>query len=103
MQVEYDVRDHDGLAVAMAKFAQYERDGGVLLVGDCNRCGHQMDVFVPLIPGTGVLGRGPTGQTAGLQPTTFEQVVRCNCQMPHAGRPAEADGCGALARVVVAQ
>jgi hypothetical protein len=103
MEVEYDVRDHDGLAAAVAKFAQYDRDGGVLLVGNCSRCGHQMDVFVPLAPGTGVLGRGPAGQTAAIPLKSFEQVLRCNCQMSHSGRPAETDGCGALARVVVTQ
>jgi hypothetical protein len=103
MEVEYDVRDHDGLAAAVAKFAQYERDDGVLLVGNCSRCGHQMDIYVPLTPSTGVLGKGPAGQNVAVLPETFEQVVRCNCQMPHSGRPAETDGCGALARIVVAQ
>jgi hypothetical protein len=94
------VRDYDGLAAAVAGFRQHERDGGVLLIGNCGRCGHQMDVFVPLVPSTGVLGKGPAGQTAA-QPESFEQVIRCNCQMPHSGRPADTDGCGALGRVEV--
>jgi hypothetical protein len=100
MEVEYDVRNYDGLAAAVAKFAQYDRDGGVVLIGNCSRCGHQMDVFLPLTTSTGVLGKAPAGQSVA-EHETFEQVVRCNCQLSHRGRPADTDGCGALARIVV--
>lgn len=98
-ELPYDSRSLPAFAAAVARLPQTEVDGGIVLVGDCVRCGHQMDAFVPTVPQTGTLVARPRGQSAKPGPEYHEQAVRCNCEMPHAGRPEGVEGCGAMGTI----
>ncbi len=100
-ELPYDARNTKGFAAAVSAFPQTVVESGVLLVGDCSRCEHQIDVFVPTKDQTGALGVQPRGQRTTPEGKFVEQPVRCNCDMPHVGRPEGSDGCGAMGTIRV--
>lgn len=100
--MDYDRRHSPELAAAAAEFEQHEREGGMILVGDCPRCSHQMDFFVATEPSGSLLGTRIRGMsTRPDEPSEFEKTIVCNCEMPHDGRPEGDSGCGAMARILV--
>jgi hypothetical protein len=74
-------------------------DGNVVkLQSSCRRCGHQLDGFFVIrealattISANGGLKR-MDHLDAGLDPLTFADVLACNCESEHHGRPADKRG-----------
>jgi hypothetical protein len=65
-------------------------DQVLIFLGDCPRCGVQID---PLAIGDVV--RGPQEAAAQPQFQYRDVVLKCNCTEPHEGRPEGREGCGA--------
>jgi len=113
MPTLYDVREPIGWAEGVAGFKQKHLDEGavVILHGDCPRCGHLMDVELPIAIQTGgltvtveadaqVLERTRRGRSK--QSASFAKTAHCNCQMDHDGRPKDvSEGCGAFGTIEV--
>jgi hypothetical protein len=64
---------------------------GWLLFGECPRCRHDCEKVIR----EGVIVLALAGAPED-RPDVGTHVVQCNCQSPHAGRPADVNsGCGA--------
>jgi hypothetical protein len=72
------------------------KDGALVIVGSCPRCGHRMDDFVSLSPDW---LRGLSARADDNEP--IETVAACNCDDRHEGRPEDEHGCGAIAVLTV--
>jgi hypothetical protein len=86
-------------AEAMKAWKPERLEDGWELVGKCPVCHHPATKFIP--DDVIVLEQA----TAAAPASRESYVVRCNCEMPHPGGPAEVRGCGAYwgAKIEVAK
>jgi hypothetical protein len=100
----YEVREPPDWAEAVARFPQRRLDKGevVVLYGDCPRCGHLMDVELPITLQTGGRKVSAARDDERLGDSAFLKTARCNCQTSHDDRPEDVkDGCGAFGMIEV--
>ncbi|WP_405425181.1 hypothetical protein [Streptomyces erythrochromogenes] len=108
--IPYEETTDGAYAVTAARTFSVQRPskGFTLLNGDCPRC--RGTLSVPLV--SDVLRQGePPSRRRGIlrwaagtrrsRPAPYE-TVRCNCRLPHSGRPENRRGCGAYWNVYVA-
>ena len=119
----YDLREPDGWTAKVAIFRQSSEDDAIVLLGDCPRCGHLINVNLPQARLVKVDAGGATQTLTLGQPNGLLDVLLllrlavwffrrgkapslvtacCNCEMPHEGRPAtQTTGCGAFGNLKV--
>jgi hypothetical protein len=86
----YEPRSDQGwVSELLERFKRVDTPDGIKLVGECPRCSHEMDVFVPTAEEPGIYGFEP-GES---------KVVECNCQMPHEHRADDRRGCGIYGKI----
>jgi hypothetical protein len=91
---DYDGRyeprsDQQWVTELLDKSTRLDTPDGIKLIGDCPRCGDEMDAFVPTAAEAGVYEFEP-GESI---------VVACNCQMPHENRAEGRHGCGIYGKI----
>lgn len=111
---KYDARGSQKWAEAVAQLETESLDGGAIVVlhGDCPDCKHEISVELPIKAQTGVKvtdARDAQSLEAEEDPRlraqgslAFRKIAHCNCQMAHAGRPADVkEGCGSYGALIV--
>jgi hypothetical protein len=105
--VYYERHYTDSWAKETLKTVAYWLDGNVVkLQGTCWRCGHQLDDFFVIkddlartIEANHGLQRVEERLEPGGDHLTLGDVLACNCENVHSGRPADKRGCGSFARL----